>query len=196
MEEWRSIKGFEGYYEVSNLGRVRSLDRYVTCNNGVNVYNRFKKGVILKTGVKGGGYLFVGLHKDGCKTIEPSVHRLVAEAFIPNPENLPEVNHKDENKTNNSVDNLEWCTRAYNTNYGTRGERYATTRKKNYVKEEHPFFGKHHTEETKKKLSVINKKYTDEELKQHARERVDKNREKYREYWRRSKAKKRLEQAS
>lgn len=105
-----TIKGFEGLYEVSNIGQVRNI----------------RTGRILKQKIGSGsnGYCRVGLHKDGVQKWF-SVHRLVALAFIPNPNNLPEVNHKDECKTNNRIDNLEWCTGKYNKNYGTRNQRIA-----------------------------------------------------------------------
>lgn len=97
-EEWRPVKGYEGLYEVSNMGRVKSLHR--------------SQGIILKQGTSH-GYMKVGLHKNGtCST--KKVHRLVATAFIRNPNNYEFVNHKDGNKKNNTVDNLEWCTRSYN----------------------------------------------------------------------------------
>lgn len=110
MEQWKSIAGYEGLYEVSNLGRVRSL--------------KFGKTKILKPGRVGGGYLIVKLLKD-CIRKNMKVHRLVAEAFIPNPNKLKTVNHKDEDKTNNNVNNLEWMTLADNLNYGTRNKRTA-----------------------------------------------------------------------
>lgn len=123
MEEiWKDIAGYEGYYQVSNLGRVRSLDRYIP-NSGCYKHGmQYIKGKILKPHDIGKGYLAVGLmkyHKNQCAKI----HRLVAEAFIDNPENFPCVNHKDENPSNNNVDNLEWCSYKYNTNYGTCVER-------------------------------------------------------------------------
>lgn len=107
-EVWKDVVGYEGLYQVSNLGRVKSL--------------WFGKERILKLGRNIFGYLTVGLHKnEQQKTCK--VHRLVAQAFIPNPNVLPEVNHKDENKTNNSIENLEWCDTKYNSNYGTRNQR-------------------------------------------------------------------------
>ena len=107
MEEWRDIKGYEGKYQVSNLGRVRSL-------------NFNKTGKIKELSyAKRRGYLGVTLFKDK-KPKTFAVHRLVAEMFIPNPNNYPQVNHKDENKLNNNVENLEWCTVLYNNCYGTR----------------------------------------------------------------------------
>lgn len=127
IEEWRPIEGYEGIYEVSSYGRVRSLDRYVRCKS--KSY-RLKKGSILSPAKDKNGYLKVVLSCNRkCNTI--NVHRLVAQAFIPNPDNLPEVNHKDEDKTNNSVDNLEWCNHSYNINYGTRKERERDTKMKN-----------------------------------------------------------------
>lgn len=119
MEEiWKPIKGYEGLYEVSNLGRVRSLDRCVVYANGqVHIH----RGKILRPGISN-GYMQVHLCKCGDMK-QPLVHRLVADAFIPNPENLPQVNHKDENPSNNEVSNLEWCTSEYNINYGTRKEK-------------------------------------------------------------------------
>lgn len=108
IEEWKQIKGFEGLYEVSNFAQVRN-----------------SKGHILKSAIKKGhstNYNVVSLYKDG-KGHTKTIHRLVAEAFIPNPDNLPCINHKDEDGTNNLPNNLEWCTKQYNTNYGTAQER-------------------------------------------------------------------------
>ena len=119
QEEWRQIKGFEGLYEISNLGNVRSLDRLCRMKNGKT---RMHKGRTLKPGRDGGGYEFVVLRKDGL-SLNRKIHRLVAEAFIPNPDNKPCVNHKDLNRANNCVENLEWCTVKYNNCYGTRIER-------------------------------------------------------------------------
>ena len=121
-EEWRDIEGYEGLYQVSNLGRVRSLN----C--------RGHKGCIgiLTPRLDGKGYEMVALYKEG-KARNTKVHRLVAQAFIPNPNNYPQVNHKDEDKTNNNVDNLEWCTNEYNHNYGTRNERVAKSLSKKVI---------------------------------------------------------------
>lgn len=109
-EHWKDIKDFEGLYQVSNWGRVKSL--------------KWGKEKIMTPRKDRGGYLQVHLCKDG-KQYMKLAHRLVAQHFIDNPNNLPEVNHKDENKQNNHFENLEWCTRAHNNNYGSRNERVA-----------------------------------------------------------------------
>ena len=118
QEIWKDIKGYEGYYQVSNLGRVKSLN-----------YNHTSKEKILSPAINKKGYYVVSLSET------TYVHKLVAETFLPNPDNLPCVNHKDENKQNNvvwinedgSIDfektNLEWCTYKYNINYGTSVKR-------------------------------------------------------------------------
>ena len=112
-EIWKDIDEFEGLYQISNLGNVKSLN-----------YNRTGKERILKPGNNGCGYLFVILYKNG-KLKHFTIHRLVANAFLENPDNKSDVNHKDEDKTNNNVDNLEWMTSKENNNYGTRNERMA-----------------------------------------------------------------------
>ena len=108
-EEWKPIPGYEGLYEVSNYGRVRS-------------FKWSSNGKILSPSKCGSGYCFVNLCKDGKAKLR-TIHRLVAEAFIPNPNNLPLVNHQDECKENNYFENLEWCSSAYNNSYGTRTRR-------------------------------------------------------------------------
>ena len=108
---WKDIEGYEGKYQVNQIGQVRSLNYHMT--------GKTKR---LKPVTNTFGYLQVHLSKNGkCKYYV--VHRLVAQAFIPNPDNLPEVNHINEVKTDNRVSNLEWCTREYNNNYGARNER-------------------------------------------------------------------------
>ena len=104
----KDILGYEGLYAITSCGKVWSY--------------RTKK--FLKLRERGGGYLYVGLHKDK-KIKNYSIHRLVAEAYLPNPDNLPCVNHKDENNENNALPNLEWCTYEYNNNYGSRNEKAA-----------------------------------------------------------------------
>ena len=113
-EKWKDIKGYEGLYQVSNLGNIKSFG--------------YGKAILLKQ-FKDGKYLSVNLCKDK-KHKKYKVHRLVAEAFIPNPNNLPIINHKDENKYNNNVENLEWCSVAYNNRYGKRGEKISNAKSK------------------------------------------------------------------
>lgn len=117
-EIWKDVIGFEGFYQVSNLGRVKRLSREIW-KNGKVWYTC--KEIILKTYINK-GYEYVWLGSGNSKTL-CKMHRLVATHFIPNPDNLPLVNHKDENPSNNCVDNLEWCTHKYNMNYGTLIER-------------------------------------------------------------------------
>ena len=118
-EIWKDIKGYEGYYQVSNLGRVKSLFRQVKHSQG-NVRNHYER--ILKNNYDGNGYASVGLYKNA-KAKKVHVHRLVMLAFEENPHNKPEVNHLDENKKNNRLDNLEWVTKKENENHGTKRER-------------------------------------------------------------------------
>ena len=127
MEEvWKDVFEYVGLYQVSNYGRVRSVDRLVVHGNHLKLV----KGRILKMRLAGRGYYVVQLSKNG--NVSPfNVHRLVGKTFLENPNNLPQINHKDECKTNNfvwvnpdgSVDesksNLEWCTHNYNLNYGS-----------------------------------------------------------------------------
>ena len=138
MEEiWKPIKNYENEYQVSNLGRIKSLERY-------DKFNRHIIEKILIPRIHTGGYLRVGLNKK-----DFYIHRLVAEAFIPNPNDYPQVNHKDENSTNNNVSNLEWCTQKYNVNYGTLKER-----QRKRMLENNPFKNKHHTEKAKEKMRL------------------------------------------
>lgn len=110
MIKWKDIKGYENIYQVSNTGEVKSLDRFVYCKSG---YKRFIKGKILKIFKQNSGYYFVGLTKNN-KTKQFLIHRLVAMTFIENCFKYPEINHKDGNKSNNNILNLEWCSRSYN----------------------------------------------------------------------------------
>jgi len=119
-ELWKSVQGYEGLYEVSNLGRVRSARR------------QGSQGMIIKTRKCNKGYDVVSLCKTG-KYHTALVHRLVAQSFIENPNSYPCVNHKDENKGNNHADNLEWCSYSYNNVYGTGPERRVKARYKQCV---------------------------------------------------------------
>ena len=105
-EIWKDIEGYEGIYQVSNTGKVKSLDR--------KVWNYTKKGRVLKMHNNGHGYYNLSLHGNGKDEKHAYVHILVAKAFIPNPNNYEQVNHKDFNKSNNCVDNLEWVSRKQN----------------------------------------------------------------------------------
>lgn len=117
QEEWRDIVGYEGLYQVSNLGRVKSCARRVSAGDKANhTYNTISEKLL---SAYFGNYVQVRLSHKG-KTRCFGVHRLVASAFIPNPNGYPCVNHKDENKHNNCVENLEWCTYKYNNEYNGR----------------------------------------------------------------------------
>ena len=194
QEIWKDISGFEGVYEISSYGRVRSV----------------KSGKILSTSKCGGcrGYLSVCLSKNG-KRYGKLVHRLVAEAFIPVVEGLSEVNHKDEDKTNNRVENLEWCDHKYNMNYGTRNIRSKDTHIKNGYwtgfskeeynreyrefhkeelreyrechKEENRLYAKIYYENNKEKIREQHRVYY-EKNKEKIKEYKEKNKEKIKEY--------------
>ena len=133
MEEWRDVEGYEGLYQVSNEGRVKTLGRTVNYNDG---RTRYFEPKILSQHYDKDGYCQVCFSIDG-KTYQKKVHRLVAQAFIPNPNNYPMVNHKDECKTNNFVENLEWCDCKYNLNYGTNPARISErVRNNKYISKE------------------------------------------------------------
>ena len=124
LEVWKDIKGYEGLYQVSNFGRVRSLDRYVEqMDRWGNIASRLYKGKVLSQKISKSGYSQVQLFCARKRGKSAYVQRLVADAFVPNPDNFPEVNHIDENKSNNNSVNLEWCDRYYNTHYGTRNDK-------------------------------------------------------------------------
>lgn len=127
-ELWKDIVGYEDFYQISNFGRVKSKGRYILCKNGKQF---FKHPQIIKPTLVNSGYKTINLHGKNGKLYTRLVHRLVAEHFIPNPNEWEQVNHKDENKHNNQVSNLEWCTQEYNSLYGTNQERRIATRLKN-----------------------------------------------------------------
>lgn len=177
IEEWRKIVGYEGLYEVSSFGRVRSLDRF---------YYRLHKGKFLSPTKDRYGYLTVTLNCNGkSKTIK--IHRLVAQAFLPNPDNLPQVNHKDEVKSNNCVENLEWCDGKYNVNYGTRQERYRNTmlEKGHWSGLSREEYEKKRYQENKDKRKDSQRKYyqkNKDRICERQKEYSQKNKEKIREY--------------
>ena len=123
-EEWRDIPGYEGFYKVSNYGRVKRLPRHVITDKR-KTHNNIR---VLKKTTR--GYYCVNLSKEN-KTRWVFVHRIVAQVFIENPNNFPIINHKDENPQNNCVVNLEWCSYKYNCNYGTARQRQKESRANN-----------------------------------------------------------------
>jgi hypothetical protein len=137
----KPVPGYEEHYVVDQFGRVYGVDRTTTVMDNGRVYEKPIAGKQMKQSLHTKGYKTVTLTKDG-KTKTVYVHRIVAEAFIDNPDNLPMVNHKDEDKTNNFAENLEWCTASYNRTYGKAVEKHAKTLR-----------GKKHTEEHKRKIS-------------------------------------------
>lgn len=170
MEEiWKDVVGYEGYYQVSNLGRVRSLDRIAS--NGRKI-----KGKILSTKVNTPPYYPRASLSVNGKMKLVQVHRLVAQAFVynPDPEHKTQVGHKDESRTNNRADNLEWVTPKENSSMPLHRERVSKanegkvlsaetkskislSQKGKYKGEKNPFYNKHHTNEAKKKMSDIKK---------------------------------------
>lgn len=130
MEEeiWKDIAGYEGYYQVSNLGRVKRLPTCVRASYGSK---QFRSSHILRY-KESRGYNAVCLSKNGEDEKYLRVGRLVAMAFIPNPENLPQVNHKDCNRRNDRADNLEWCTAKYNNNYAEHNKKLSEAAKRRF----------------------------------------------------------------
>ena len=188
IEEWRPVVGYEGLYEVSNTGQVRSLDRY-------DSMNRFLRGRILRLFTDGLGYLRAQLYSNS-KRKSFLVHRLVAQAFILNPDNLPQVNHRDESPSNDNVDNLEWCDGKYNVNYGTRRDRIRDIRLKNgtYTGLSKEEYRKKRYQEKKDKINERRREYyreNREKICERQKEYNHKNREKInerqKEYYRKKK---------
>lgn len=116
MEKWKPVQGYEGFYEVSNEGRVRSVDRYVKQRDK---FMQLKKGKVLSPAKNRLGYMCVALSREN-KLSARTIHRLVAIAFIKNPNGYKEINHIDGNKQNNNVENIEWSTRSKNINHAIK----------------------------------------------------------------------------
>jgi hypothetical protein len=151
-EVWKDIPDYPNY-QVSNYGRIKSLERTIIYKDGSK---HLYKEKILKPSNDKDGYLLIGLHKDNkCQVFR--VHRLVALAFIPNPENLPIINHKNEIKTDNRVENLEFCSARYNVTYNDAHIKRGENLKGKFKGENNPFYGKHHTDESKKKIGKAHK---------------------------------------
>ena len=115
-EVWKPVLGYEGVYEVSNLGRVRSVDRVTIRVDG---HQRRSKGRVIRPSIQNSGYACLAL-VDAGRRLSSTVHRLVATAFVPNPDGHPQVNHKDGDKLNNRADNLEWVTARENLKHASR----------------------------------------------------------------------------
>ena len=143
-EVWKPIKDYEGLYEISNLGRVRNLN-----------YKGSGKGKILKNTKDSKGYLIVGLTKNGKRKLF-KIHRLVAEAFIPNPEDKPFIDHINTIRDDNRIENLRWCTQKENCNNEISKKKMSENHA-NFKGENHHMYGKHHSKETKRKISEANK---------------------------------------
>lgn len=186
LEIWKDIEGYEGLYKVSNLGRVKSLDRFTKSGRGNGI--RLIKGRILKGG-KANNYQFVNLKQLDSSQHNHYIHRLVAQAFIPNPDNKPCIDHIDTNPANNTVENLQWVTHKENMNNPLTKEKSCIGTKKYLSEHPHPNLGRICSIETKQKISKANTKFTKEELQAHRKDYVNKNREKNREYWRNYKRK-------
>ena len=125
MKRWKNIPGYDGVYQVSDQGQIRSVDRMVTMVMKGTPCQSFRPGHEIVPSMNRGGYFEVVLYRGG-KGVHHFVHRLVASAFVPNPLGLPQVNHLDENKGNNTASNLGWCTAQENSCYGTRPKRLQT----------------------------------------------------------------------
>lgn len=169
MEEWRAVPGYEGLYEVSNIGNVRNV----------------RRNTLLRLQKTNNGYIRVVLSKNRIKT-GFQVHRLVCQAFIENPDNLPQVNHIDEDKSNNRVENLEWCTAKYNNNYGSRKDKVRDTKIKN------GYYTGLSKEEYRKKYRDKNKEKIREKQRGYMRKYYENNKEKVREHMREYRKKRKI----
>ena len=161
-EIWKDIPGYENCFQASNLGRIRSLDRFIKRKNKNGTYSNYLvRGKIVTQFISNSGYYRVRLDRS------KSVHRLVAETFIPNLDMLPCVNHKDLNPLNNCADNLEWCSYYYNNHYDNATERRIEGVKRNWIKRKQLISEGHKenrkrvygpaSDETKRKMSISQK---------------------------------------
>lgn len=161
IEEWRPVVGYEGLYEVSDWGNVKSVDRYVNQRYSGKIYKRRVKGRILKKTLNSDEYHVVCLHDSNGEQHEGKVHRLVAEAFLPNPQNKPYVGHLKtlpnglEDKTANETWNIAWMTPEENGNYGTLPQRIA----EKMIGENNPMYGKDFSQEHRRKMSESRNRY-------------------------------------
>lgn len=156
-EIWKDVVGYENIYQISSFGNLKRCERKVrVAHRGYDGF-RVIKEKFLTTRINNSGYIAVKLCKNA-KYQEMLIHRLVAQAFIPNPDNFPCVNHKDQDKTNNHADNLEWCTYKYNDNYGNRNKKISEAR-----------IGMKFSDEHKKNLSIAMKKNVTPEFKEKMR---------------------------
>lgn len=148
MERWKDVKGYEGYYKISDAGRVKSLERTYKTKHSFRVVPEK-----MRTLTDVHGYLYCTLWKDGNHK-RFAIHRMVAEAFIPNPDGLPQVNHLDGDKHNNNVFNLEWCNQSRNNKHA-----FAMGLMKAYNRRgaNNPMYGQHQSESAKAKIADVHK---------------------------------------
>jgi hypothetical protein len=149
MEIWKDVEGYEGKYQISNKGRVKSCDRYTPLKNGCIRHEKEKMRALINVH----GYLYCELWNNNNHK-RHAVHRLVAAAFIPNPDGKPEINHKDGVKTNNCVENLEWCTYSENNLHAFKN---GLMKAYDRSGENNPMYGRHQSESAKKKIAEVHK---------------------------------------
>lgn len=130
VEIWKDIKGYEGFYQVSNLGRIKRIEKQITMYNKNTKYNKVIKEKELKQTKNKKGYLYVSLCKNG-EIKKQRVHRLVAEAFLEKKDGFNEINHRNEKRHDNRAENLEYCTHVYNLNYGNHNQKLSKTLREN-----------------------------------------------------------------
>lgn len=155
-EQWKDIKGFVGFYQVSNMGRVRSVPHDVKQRDGHKIITRHVHGKIISNYVRKDGYVEDHLRCQH-KSKTENLNQLVARAFVPNPHHYTIVNHKDENPLNNKASNLEWCSQKYNCNYGNRTlKNYLSTISKHANRINKKLLDAHDLTSMKKIFTLIN----------------------------------------